>query len=105
MEGALVAIAEGSLERLEDHLWQQQILCARLQQAVLAFCATGLEAPAVTDLKQAFEGLVSVARVYQDTLFESRSSLDILYRLCLAHQPANRTHGTQSGEGPYPCSA
>ncbi len=82
----VLAISLDSLETFEESLWKQQVLCATLQRHFESFSIRGTLPSDLPYLVGALSDLQNVNRAYDALVQQSRSSADLLLRLCLGYR-------------------
>ena len=83
---ALLALGEGSLEKFEDSLWKQQVLCATLQHSLECFRCGTLDRPGVKRLVAAMDALHSLSRTYASAIDQANLSTALLRKLSESYQ-------------------
>ena len=86
MNAALLAIADDSLDALEDSLWKQQVLCVGLQHSLERMSRNGVDQATVEKILSALLALVSLNTTYSKSIDEAWTSADLLYKLCASYQ-------------------
>lgn len=103
VRAAVVAIARNDLTGLEESLWRQETLCARLKRLIPAFGPAALNPASRATLREAASALKAQSQIYEKLVTQSRRSTTILQHLCslyrnAAQNPARAIHRSISRE-------
>ena len=92
IHGALLALGEGSLERLEESLWQQQLLCSSLQHALDQLRLGSFDLTELHRILTAMHSLQSLSHTYAATVEQARHSTELLWKLAESYSiPSQHT--------------
>ena len=82
---AILAISEDCLDALEESLWRQQVLCVSLRRLLDTPLALSAEAHQAAEIHNATASLQELNKIYTALVRQSRSSCELLSKLCLAY--------------------
>jgi hypothetical protein len=94
IQAATHAIARNKLTELEESLWRQETLCARLKRSLCAITPAMLRSEVPVTLRGAASRLRAQSQVYETLVTRASRSTAILQHLCSLYRTAAQHPGT-----------
>jgi hypothetical protein len=94
IQAATHAITRNKLTELEESLWRQETLCARLKRSLCTIPPAMLRAEAPITLREAASRLMARSQVYETLVTRASRSTAILQHLCSLYRTAAQHPGT-----------
>jgi hypothetical protein len=88
LETATSAVARNRLGDLEESLWRQETLCARLKRSISAISPAAPTATSRASLREAASRIRAQAQIYEKLINQSSRSTAILQHLCSLYRNA-----------------